>query len=58
MSEESAGKPRGGVLTWALWGAAAIGVAGVVYIIAQSSTKPPPPGGVASGAVTVAGGLS
>jgi thiol-disulfide isomerase/thioredoxin len=48
MSEESAGKPRGGVLTWALWGAAAIGVAGVVYIIAQSSTKPPPPGGVAS----------
>jgi thiol-disulfide isomerase/thioredoxin len=46
MSEESAGKPRGGVLTWALWGAAAIGVAGVVYIIAQSSTKPPPPGGV------------
>ena len=43
MSEESAAKPRGGVLTWALWGAAAIGVAGVVYIIAQSSTKPAAP---------------
>jgi thiol-disulfide isomerase/thioredoxin len=40
MSEKSAAKPRGGVLTWALWGAAAIGVAGVVYIIAQSATNP------------------
>jgi thiol-disulfide isomerase/thioredoxin len=40
MSEESAAKPRGGILTWALWGAAAIGVAGVVYIIAQSTQKP------------------
>lgn len=40
MSEESAAKPRGGVLKWSLWGAAAIGVAAVVYIIAQSSTKP------------------
>jgi thiol-disulfide isomerase/thioredoxin len=40
MSEESAGKPRGGFLKWALWGAAAIGVAAVVYIIAQSATKP------------------
>ena len=44
MSEESAAKPRGGLLTWALWGAAAIGVAGVVYIIAQSSIKPAEPG--------------
>ncbi|MBS0362532.1 MAG: TlpA family protein disulfide reductase [Proteobacteria bacterium] len=44
MSEESAAKPRGGVLKWALWGAAAIGVAGVVYIIAQSATKPPESG--------------
>ena len=43
MSEESAAKPRGGVLRWALWGAAAIGVAGVVYIIAQSSTNPAQP---------------
>jgi thiol-disulfide isomerase/thioredoxin len=50
MSEESAAKPRGGVLTWALWGAAAIGVAGVVYIIGQSATKPPQPGGVAAAA--------
>jgi thiol-disulfide isomerase/thioredoxin len=41
MSDRSAAKPRGGILTWALWGAAAIGVAGVVYIIAQSATKPP-----------------
>ena len=29
-------------LAWALWGAALIGVAAVVYIIAQASTKPPP----------------
>jgi thiol-disulfide isomerase/thioredoxin len=41
MNDQSAAKPRGGVLTWALWGAAAIGVAGVVYIIAQSASKPP-----------------
>jgi thiol-disulfide isomerase/thioredoxin len=40
MSEESAAKSKGGVLRWALWGAAVIGVAAVVYIIAQSSTKP------------------
>ena len=40
MSEQSAAKPRGGVLTWALWGAALIGVAAVVYITVQSSTKP------------------
>jgi thiol-disulfide isomerase/thioredoxin len=40
MSEESAAKPRGRILKWALWGAAAIGVAAVVYIIAQSATKP------------------
>jgi thiol-disulfide isomerase/thioredoxin len=40
MNDQSAAKPRGGILKWALWGAAAIGVAAVVYIIAQSSTKP------------------
>ncbi|WP_394761579.1 TlpA family protein disulfide reductase [Phenylobacterium sp.] len=40
MNDPSAAKPRSGILTWALWGAAAIGVAGVVYIIAQSATKP------------------
>ena len=39
MSEQSAAKPRS-ILTWALWGAALIGVAAVVYITAQSSTKP------------------
>lgn len=57
MSEESAAKPRGGILTWALWGAAAIGVAGVVYIIAQSSTKPPAPGGITAAAHSVAAKL-
>jgi len=41
MNDQSAAKPRGGVLTWALWGAAAIGVAAVVYIIAQSMAKAP-----------------
>ena len=41
MSEQSAAKPRGGILTWALWCAALIGVAAVVYITVQSSTKPP-----------------
>ncbi len=46
MSDQSgqpgAGEPRGGLLKWALWGAALIGVAAVVYIMAQASTKPPP----------------
>jgi thiol-disulfide isomerase/thioredoxin len=49
MSEESAAKPRGRVLRWALWGAAAIGVAGVVYIIGQSATNPAKPVPVAVG---------
>ncbi|HLZ77495.1 TlpA disulfide reductase family protein [Phenylobacterium sp.] len=45
MSEESqakteGAKSKGGVLRWALWGAAAIGAAGLVYIIAQSTAKP------------------
>ncbi|HZZ31840.1 MAG TPA: TlpA disulfide reductase family protein [Phenylobacterium sp.] len=40
MNDQSGAKPSGGILKWALWGAAAIGVAAVVYIIAQSSTKP------------------
>jgi thiol-disulfide isomerase/thioredoxin len=40
----ASGKPRGGILTWALWGAALLGVAAVVYIIAQASTKPAPQG--------------
>jgi thiol-disulfide isomerase/thioredoxin len=42
MNDKSAAKPRGGILTWALWGAAAIGVAAVVYIIGQSASKPAP----------------
>ncbi|HEV2530783.1 TlpA disulfide reductase family protein [Phenylobacterium sp.] len=42
MSDQSAARPRGGLLKWALWGAALIGVAAVIYIIAQASTKPPP----------------
>ena len=41
MSDQSAARPRGGLLKWALWGAALIGVAAVIYIIAQASTKPP-----------------
>lgn len=40
MSDQSTGKPSGRLLTWALWGAALIGVAAVVYIIVQSSIKP------------------
>ncbi|MDB5440491.1 MAG: TlpA family protein disulfide reductase [Caulobacteraceae bacterium] len=32
--------PRVGVLKWALWGAAILGVAAVVYIMAQASFKP------------------
>ena len=40
--DEAVGKPKGGVLTGALWGVAVVGVAGVVYIIAQSSTKTAP----------------
>ena len=48
-----AAKPRGGVLKWALWGAAAIGVAGVVYIIGQSVSNPDakPPAKVATGPI-------
>jgi thiol-disulfide isomerase/thioredoxin len=40
MSDQSGAKPRGGFLNWALWGAALIGVAAVLYIIAQASFKP------------------
>jgi thiol-disulfide isomerase/thioredoxin len=42
MSDQSAAKPRGRLLTWSLWGAALIGVAAIIYIIAQASTKPAP----------------
>jgi thiol-disulfide isomerase/thioredoxin len=40
MSDHSGAKPRGGFLNWALWGAALIGVAAVLYIIVQASIKP------------------
>jgi len=48
MSEQSGARPRGGILTWALWGAALFGVAAVVYIIVQASIKPAQPGGLGS----------
>jgi len=35
-------------LAWALWGAALVGVAAVLYIIGSASTKPPPPAPSAS----------
>jgi thiol-disulfide isomerase/thioredoxin len=40
MSDQSGAKPSGGFLKWALWGAALIGVAAVLYIIVQASIKP------------------
>jgi len=47
MSDQSAAKPPraktgGGILKWALWGAALVGVAAVLYIMAKASTKPTP----------------
>ena len=57
MSDQSATKPRGGILTWALWGAAAIGVAAVVYITMQASSNPPQPG-VSPGSENAAGAHS
>jgi thiol-disulfide isomerase/thioredoxin len=41
--EPKAAKPKGGVLTWGLWGAALVGVAAVVYIIGSASSNQPPP---------------
>ncbi|MBW8814773.1 MAG: TlpA family protein disulfide reductase [Caulobacterales bacterium] len=45
MSEgpQASSKPKMGVLTWALWGAALVGVAAVVYIIGQASSNPDRP---------------
>ena len=40
MSDQSGARPRGGVLNWALWGVALFGVAAVLYIIVQASSKP------------------
>jgi thiol-disulfide isomerase/thioredoxin len=44
MSEDpkAAAGPRRGLITWALWGAALLGVAAVLYIIAQATTKQAP----------------
>ena len=42
MSDQSATKPGGGILRWALWGAALIGVAAVLYIMVQAMTKQAP----------------
>jgi len=43
MSDQPAAKPSMGLLKWALWGAALIGVAAVIYIMAQASRNPAPP---------------
>jgi thiol-disulfide isomerase/thioredoxin len=43
MSDQPAAKPSMGLLRWALWGAALIGVAAVIYIMAQASRNPAPP---------------
>ena len=42
MSDHPAGQPRGGLLKWALWGVALVGVAAVLYIMAKASSKPEP----------------
>jgi thiol-disulfide isomerase/thioredoxin len=47
-AKPGAGEPKGGLLKWSLWGVALIGVAAVVYIMAQASTKPPAPQGSAN----------
>ena len=39
VRDQEGGKPRSG-LKWALWGVALVGVAAVVYIIAQASINP------------------
>ena len=43
MSDQPAAKPSMGLWKWALWGAALIGVAAVIYIMAQASRNPAPP---------------
>jgi thiol-disulfide isomerase/thioredoxin len=40
MSDHPAARSRGGILRLALWSAALVGVAAVVYIMGQSLTKP------------------
>ncbi|MDE2487382.1 MAG: redoxin family protein [Alphaproteobacteria bacterium] len=58
MSENSEAKPRGRVLMWVLWGAALIGVAAVLYIIAQSSQKPAEQAGPAGVSAPVPAGTA
>lgn len=51
MSESQAdgtAKPKSSPLRWALWGVALVGVAAVLYIIAQASIKPGQAGGLKS----------
>jgi thiol-disulfide isomerase/thioredoxin len=50
-------KPRS-FLTWALWGAALVGVAVVVYIMAQASTKEAPSTPTAAAPATAPGALA
>lgn len=38
--EKAAGEPKASRLKWALWGVAVVGVAAVLYIIAQASINP------------------
>lgn len=40
MSDHPAAKPSGGILKWALWGVAILGVAAVLYIIGAALIKP------------------
>jgi thiol-disulfide isomerase/thioredoxin len=53
MSDQSGASPidgrsRGGWLKWAIWGVALFGVAAVLYIIVQASSKPQQEGGLKS----------
>lgn len=59
MSEDPAAKPGADWLKWSLWGVAALGVAGVVYIMGQATFKrvetPAPVAPAAPGAPAPAG---
>lgn len=52
---QAAHKPKKGFLTWALWGVALVGVAAVLYIIAQASSNQPQTAAVKSPSAEVAG---
>jgi thiol-disulfide isomerase/thioredoxin len=53
--EAGGGKPKGGFLTWGLWGAALAGVAAVLYIIGQASSNQPAQAPVKSPSAAIAG---